>query len=90
MMDPLAELAAAPPLDLAAAAPDTFDGWEELDKPGIRRVRVLVRDDVTAVLVAGPKLYDLVAVRGSDRRVLVLQLRELVGAFAALAEEDES
>ncbi|MBT2499786.1 hypothetical protein J7E25_11840 [Agromyces sp. ISL-38] len=86
MMDPLAELAAAPPLDLAAAAPDAFDGWEELAEPGIRRVRVFTRRDVTAVLVAGPKLYDVVAVRGSERRVLVLQLGELDGAFAALAE----
>lgn len=86
MNDPLVELAAAPPLDLAAAAPDAFPGWDELDEPGIRRVRVFVRGDVAAVLVAGPRLYDVVASRGPEWRILTLQLRELVGAFAALAD----
>jgi hypothetical protein len=69
----------------APAAPTSW-GWQELDEPGIRRVRVFVRGDVTAVLVAGPKLYDGVASRRPERRILTLQLRELVGAFAALAD----
>ena len=86
--DPLAALAATPRADLAALAPDAFPGWEERDELGTRRVRVFVREDVTAVLVAGTELFDLVAVRGTEQRFAVLKLEELHAAFAALAEVD--
>ncbi|MFC9559590.1 hypothetical protein [Agromyces sp. NPDC056965] len=86
--DPLAALANTPRADLSLLAPDSFPGWDELPEPGVPTVRVFTRGDVTVVLVAGTNLFDVIASRGPERRVLVLKLEELHASFAALAELD--
>lgn len=84
--DSIAALANTQRADLSLLAPDSFPGWDELPEPGVPTVRVFARGDVTVVLASGTNLFDVIASRGTERRVLVLKLEELHASFAALAE----
>lgn len=71
------------PLEL----PSAFDGWSELDTPGIRDLRILIRGTATATVVSGNSLVDVIVADGQRRLVLTLTPDEVVGELARVAAE---